>query len=133
MLKVYTVNHYVSVDGGKWYRVGRCGETMMDDSKSTEDILDFNTFDEWCAYLQKNQLPGIYYQPTFFKKKPCIVTYEWSYDTYTKYTSFNTLSYKTVYKEYTSASLAYIMDRFSADQVIQYLKERGITTCPMNF
>ena len=25
------------------------------------------------------------------------------------------------------------LERFDADDVIQYLKERGITTCPMNF
>ena len=106
MLKVYHVNHYVSVDGGKWYSVGRGGETMFDDSEATEYILDYSTFDEWCEYLQKNRLPGIYYQQTFFKKKPCIVTYEWSYDSYTKYMHFNTLSYKTVYKEYEHASLA---------------------------
>ncbi len=133
MLKVYSISHYVSVDGGKWYSVGRYGETMFDDSEPKEIIIDNGSFDEWYKYLQENSLPGIYDYKTFFKKKPCIVTHEWSYDSYTKYTNFNTLVYKTVYKELKGVSLAYIMNNFSADKCIQYLKERGITICPMNF
>lgn len=130
MLKVYSVSHYVSIDGCKWYSVGRYGQTMFDDSESKEIIIDNGSFDEWYKYLQANSLPGIYSRKTFFTKKPCIVTHEWSYDSYAKYTNFNTLVYKTVYKELKNASLAHVMKNFPADKCIQYLKERG---CPMNF
>lgn len=34
--------------------------------------------------------------------------------------------------EETTVSMEHLM-RFDTDKVIQYLKERGITTCPMNF
>lgn len=130
MLKVYIVRNYVSVDGGKWYEVGNAGNTMFDDSEPKEVIINNGSFDEWYKYLQENRLDGIYCDKTFFKKKPCIITHEWSYDSYEKYTNFNTLSYKIVYKEWENVSLDYIMRNFSADKCIQYLKERG---CPMNF
>ena len=133
MLKVYRVKNYVSVDGGKWYRVGETGRTMFDDSNPKEMIYDNWSFNRWCEYLQQSSLDGIYYRTTFFKKKPYIVTHWYTYDSYEKYTHFNTLSYKTVYEEMENISLADIMKDFPADQCIKYLKERGITTCPMNF
>ena len=133
MLKVYSVHSYVSVNNGKWYEVGSTGIAMMDETKSKEVIIDNGSFDEWCKYLQENRLDGIYYGTTFFKKKPCIITHEWYYDYYEKYTHFDTLLYKDVYKEMPNVSLNYIMENFSADKCIQYLKERGMTACPMNF
>ena len=133
MLKVYRVNSYVSVNGGKWYRVGRTGVSMFDDSNPKEMVYANWSFNKWCEYLQQSSLGGIYYSTTFFKKKPCIVTHEYLSDSYEKYTKFDTLSYKDVCEEMPDVSLNYIMDNFPADQCIQYLKERGITTCPMNF
>lgn len=133
MLKVYTVRNYVSVDGGKWYEVGTCRDVMYSNPESATIVIDNASFDEWCEFLQEQKLDGIYYTTTFFRKKPCIVTHDWSYYyDCEKYTHFNTLSYKTVYEEWENVSLAYIMKNFPADQCIQYLKERGITACPMN-
>ncbi len=133
MLKVYLLKSYVSVDGGEWYEVGDYREAMLDISKSATIAIDNKSFDKWCEFLQECRLNGIYYRTTFFRKKPCIVTQGWNYDDRETYTHFNTLSYKTVYEEMPNVSLAYIMKNFPADKCIQYLKERGITTCPMNF
>lgn len=133
MLKVYTVRSYVSVDDGEWYEVGRCQDVIHDDSNLATIAINNRSFNEWCKFLQEQKLSGIYYTTTFFRKKPCIVTYTWSYCDDERYTHFNTLSYKTVYEEMPNVSLDYIMKHFSADKCIQYLKERGMTACPMNF
>lgn len=131
MLKVYIIKHYVSINNDKWYLVGNTKVKMLEDAQPTEVIIDKGSFEEWCEFLQKNYLDGISYQTTLFRKKPCIVTYEWSWDSYEKYTHFDTLSYKIVYKEMPDVSLNYIMREFPADQCIQYLKERGLTACPI--
>ena len=39
--------------------------------------------------------------------------------------------YKYVYKEWKDVPLNYIMEHFSADKCIQYLKERGMSACPI--
>ena len=132
MLKVYRVTNYVLVNGNECYKVGRCHDTMLDNLKITTTTIDNGSFDEWCEFLQEQELDGIYYTTTFLRKKPCIVTHNWGYDDYKKYTHFDTLSYKSVYREMPDVSLNYIMRNFPADKCIQYLKERGITTCPMN-
>jgi hypothetical protein len=43
------------------------------------------------------------------------------------------MSYKIEYEEWKEVTLEWIIKNLPADQTIQYLKERGITTCPMNF
>ena len=46
------------------------------------------------------------------------------------YRTFESISIRTVYKEI-SLTLQEIMQKFDADLVIQYLKERGLTACPL--
>ena len=43
----------------------------------------------------------------------------------------NTILYKYVYEEWKDVPLTYIMKHFPADKFIQYLKERGMATCPI--
>ena len=74
MLKVYRVKKYVSVNNGKWYRVGQTDIKMIDESKSQEVIIDNGSFDTWYEYLQEHYLDGIYARTTFFKNKPLIVS-----------------------------------------------------------
>ena len=78
--------------------------------------------------------------------KPYRVFYEIYYnDNLTDYTTAVVLSEKPIESEVidgphkvvttsieTDITMRELMD-FKTDQVIQYLKERGITTCPMNF
>jgi hypothetical protein len=47
------------------------------------------------------------------------------------YTHFNTLSYKTEAEEWTDVTLDWIIKNLSADECIQYLKERGMAACPI--
>jgi hypothetical protein len=50
-----------------------------------------------------------------------------------EYKHFKSISYMQTYEERKDVSLEWIIKHLPADQAIQYLKERGITTCPMNF
>lgn len=132
MLKVYNVYEYISVDGGEWRQVGGGGYRITDEELSNRIMLDNANFDETREYLKNNICFAIFNDETFFRHKPLIkISYDdcWEYATYRH---FDTLSYKRVYKEWTKVTMQWLMEHASADQVIQYLKERGITTCPMN-
>ena len=133
MLKVYNVYEYISVDGREWRRVGGSGYRITDEELSDCIILDNASFDETREYVKNNYPDVMFNDETFFRHKPLIqIKYDdcWEYATYKH---FDTLSYKRVYKERKDVTMQWLMEHASADQVIQYLKERGITTCPMNF
>ena len=132
MLKVYTVSSYVSIDGSDWQNVGVDGYTISDDEPTEKILFENFTLEQCYEYLQGKGLDGIWRSQTFFKRKPMLYIGEWLYEA-KRYTSFNTISYKYVYTERENVSLSWIMKHLSAEQCIQYLKERGITTCPMNF
>lgn len=130
MLKVYTVKSYVSINGGDWQQVGRDGCTISDENPTDKIFLDNVTFDECYEYVCNQPLDGIYLGNTLFKKKPIIYIidnhlYEHRYD------HFNTISYKYIYEEWKDVPLNYIMEHFSVDKCIQYLKERGMSACPI--
>ena len=130
MLKVYTVKSYVSINEGDWQRVGHSGHIMTDNNPTEKVMLNNATFDECYKYVSQHSLNGIYLYSTLFKKKPIIYIndnhlYEHRYD------HFNTISYKYVYDEWKDVPLNYIMENFPADKCIQYLKERGMSACPI--
>lgn len=133
MLKAYYIRDYVSVDGSEWRSVGGYGERVIDGEPENELRLDNASFDEVYEYLTQHLLSGVWNDTTLIRKKPLIqVSYN---DTgcWVEYRHFNTMSYKREYKEWNNVPLKWLMEHASADQFIQYLKERGITTCPMNF
>lgn len=133
MLKVYNVYDYVSIDGAEWRRVGRSGYKVADEEIKNKLILDNVSFEDAREFLSNNILDGVWNYSTFFRNKPTIcISYQDAWEPVT-YKRFNTISYKTVYKEDKYVTTQWLMEHLSADQFIQYLKERGITTCPMNF
>ena len=133
MLKVYYVRDYVSIDGSEWRRVGMCGYTVTDEEVEDKLVLDNVSFDEAREYLSKNILSSVWNDSTFFRHKPTVeVCYTGAWDP-VSYRHFNTLSYKRKFEEDKNVSIEWMIQHLSADQFIQYLKERGITTCPMNF
>ncbi len=133
MLKVYNVYDYVSIDGAKWRRVGGVGYKVTDEAVENKLILDNVSFAEVREFLSDKILSGVWNDSTFFRNKPTVViSYQDAFSP-VSYKRFNTISYKTEYKEYTSVTTKWLMEHLPADKFIQYLKERGITTCPMNF
>ena len=131
MLKVYNVTDYVSIDGAPWREVNCDGYRVSDEELQTELILDKASFDEAREFLSKNHLWGVCNESTFFRNKPVIsVSYYSAFDS-VWYKHFNTISYKSEYKEWVNVSLDWIMKHLSAEQCIQYLKDRGMATCPI--
>lgn len=130
MLKVYTIKSYVSINGENWKHVGHDGHTMSDDNPTEEIFLDNATFNECYEYVINQPLDGICPDSTLFKKKPIIYIKDSSFYDH-RYDYFDTISYKYVYEEYKYVSLDYIMKHFPADKCIQYLKERGMSACPI--
>lgn len=129
MLKIYTVKSYVSIDRGEWKEVGYGFHTARDDNP-TEEIVFENFTLEQCYEYTGCCLDGIWRSKTFFKKKPMLYIGDNFFNSKAYY-SFNNISYKCVYIEWKDVSLNWIIEHLSADQCIQYLKERGITTCPI--
>ena len=133
MLKIYTVVRYVSIDGAKWRSVGQVGYCCTDKDLDVKLILDKSSFDEVREYNQSHFLDGVWNYTTFWRKKPALaVKYRGAFDDVV-YTKFNTMSYRNVYTKQENVTLDWLAEHLPADQTIQYLKERGITTCPMNF
>ena len=133
MLKIYTVVSYVSVDGAKWRSVGQVGHCCTDEDRDVKFFLDNASFAEAREYLSNNFLDGVYNSETFWRSKPTIAVYYRDAWDGVAYKNFKTISYKNVYEEDKYVTLEWIMKHLSSEKAIQYLKERGITTCPMNF
>lgn len=135
MLKIYTVRYYVSIDTGPWERLYDIHTCMRNDTTVLSEQIFINKlpFSECCELLKTDPMHGMYYSETFFRHKPLVcIRYADDCDS-VAYKYFDTLSYKATYEEFTHLPLSKIMERFPSDQVIQYLKERGIATltCPM--
>ena len=129
MLKPYKVYTYVSVDDEPkrqlWY--AECGLTEDEPSIVIEKSF---TFQE--ALVHKWVTPYITTGTTFFLKRP-YVKIEYSWCSEDKYYSFERITLERRVEPWNNPTLKDIHDCSTADQFIQYLKERGITTCPMNF
>ena len=133
MLKVYRVYSCVSINGADWREVGRSGYKITDEEIFDRIVLEQASFSETREYLSQKIVDGIWNDVTFFRHKPIIcVHYSGAWDPI-YYRKFDTISYKIVYVEHRNVSMQWLMEHATADQAIQYLKERGITTCPMNF
>lgn len=133
MLKVYHIHDYVSIDGADWREVGGYGDKAINGDPETEIRLDNASFDEAREYLSQNYLSGVWNDTAFLRNQPTIrVSYNDAWDS-VEYRNFDTISYKREFEEWTKVSLKWIIENLPAEQTIQYLKERGIATCPMNF
>lgn len=131
MLKIYNVNHYVSIDGTEWREVGDTGYCVSNEDLNEKISFENLSFEGAYEYLSKHSIGGVWIGNLSFCRKPIIKIYpsdSWEPISYKK---FNTLSYKLKYTEWTDVTLEWIMKHLSVDQCIQYLKERGITTCPI--
>lgn len=133
MLKVYHYYASVSIDGADWRKIDRA-HTITDEEPSDMLIWDNVSFDEVRELLKQHSVIGMHNSHTLFRKKPTIeIRFEDAWLTPVEYKHFKTLSYKIEYKEWKDVPLQWLMEHSPADKVIQYLKERGINTCPMNF
>ena len=129
MLKPYRVYTYVSVNDGPKRQLWSVGYGLTEEEIPIV-IEKSYTFQE--ALTRKWSTPYITTGTTLFLKRP-YVKIEYSWCSEDEYYNFDHITLERRIEPWTDATLKDIHDYSTADQFIQYLKERGITTCPMNF
>ena len=133
MLKIYRVKKYVSIDNGEWKKIEKfgCNTYIMSNDSSSEKIIFKNkSFDECFEFLGNHYINGLSRSESIFRHKPLInVCYSCDF-TETSYKSFNTISCKETYTEI-DITFDDMMKTFSAEQTIEYIKERGLNVCPV--
>ena len=129
MLKPYKVYTYVSVNDGPKRQIQSVGYGLTEDELPSVVQISY-TFQE--ALTQKLPTPHITTGKTLFFKRPYVkIEYSWCTDD--EYYNFDRITIERRKEPWTEATLQDVHDYSPAEQFIQYLKERGITTCPMNF
>jgi len=134
MLKIYDVYTYVSIDGAEWCEVSDLftdAHRVSDKELIDETPLNNASFSEAYEYLLAHNSFPLRAEITLFSHKPQISirycgTCDWAH-----YKKFSTLSLKIEFRENKYVTLDWIMRHLSADQCIQYMKERGMTACPI--
>lgn len=127
MLQAYRVYTYINVDGDrqampfktKTILVEDCGPTLIEEVYKFQEIID-------------NKAAGLDYiivgKEWLFQRPYVKIQYYWNHEDI--YYQFNTLTVETHYKP-CNITMNELFDNFSADKCIQYLKERGMTACPI--
>ena len=126
MLKAYKVKTYIAVDGKPKREIFQKGYGL------TEEELPRVVTTSWSFQDCFNTpLPtgAIQTNTTFFRKRP-YVEIEYSWDWRDRYYKFDTLTIERSYEPY-NITLNELIKEYSADECIQYLKERGMTACPI--
>lgn len=127
MLKPYKVTTYVSVNGGPKNRMWSVGYGLTEDELPNTVETSY-TFQE--ALTKKLPTPDVKTDTTFFRKRPYVkISYSLFYED--EYYNFDAITIERRKEPWTDATLKDIHDCSTADQFIQYLKERGMTSCPI--
>ena len=131
MLKAYMIDSYYKVDDEEWTECGRRGYGIFDDEEPRpQEVHHEVSWDE--AYARSYD--GMLCSETFFRHRQYIeLWHQWQDENLRRFYrgGFEKFSYKFVYTEWKGCTLEWIMKHASADQIIQYMKERGMTACPM--
>lgn len=130
MLKIYCVKKYVSIDNDEWKKFGCNAYRMSNDSSSEKIIFKHKSFDECFKFLESHYINGLSRSESIFRHKPLINVYYSFNSTEISYKCFNTISCKETYTEI-DMTFDDIMKTFSAEQTIEYIKERGLNVCPV--
>lgn len=136
MLKVYTVQDYYKVDGEDWQKCGVGGTALRDDARplAVTKLSDACFAEVYGKLLRGEAYNGLYCGQTLCRHRPYIEVYTgWFCDNPRRFYAkdFQKLSYEYRYEEWPDCSLEWIMKHASAEQTIQYMKERGMTVCPL--
>ena len=133
MLKVYMETTRIIVDD-KHYHLVSHREVALDTEPTEIVLLDNASFEEVCTYLSEHHpftMRHIQTRRPLGRIKSEIHIEDMYSHNPVVYKHFDKLTYKTSYTEHKSVTLNWIMEHLSADQCIQYLKDRGMTACPI--
>lgn len=127
MLQAYKVTTYITVDGERQHMLYDTKVILVEEFglKTIEEVY---TFDE----IVKNKAADLNHiivgKDWLFRRPYVKICYSWCHEEL--HYHFNTL---TVEKCYTPCDITMndLFDCFPIDKCIQYLKERGMTACPI--
>lgn len=139
MKKVVKVVKEYRVNGNQWINIGFKNCTLSIDYRDekyceTKVLCKIDNWKDALEYLKNDMLCNSSVEYTIFKRTPYLHLYNphnWNYEWIdVKEKEFELLEVRLRYIEY-PCSLKELVDLLSANDFIQYLKDRGITTCPM--
>ncbi len=139
MLKIYKTHSRFRLNHQRWEMCGRGGYLCKEESEVKEELVLLNrcSFAEAAQEIFNNQshFDGVYADTTMFLHRPFIEVVEFYRSEYTRpfAKDVHSFSYKVVSKEMEDVTLEWIMKHLSAEQAIQYFKERGMNVCPIKF
>lgn len=126
MLKPYNVTYKFYYDDELY--INGCYTDLLNEPR--EEEISGNDFDSLWDFTYNHPAMTPFNMWEFKKDEKFLRHYDWVFK---KITSKNCKSWKA---SITSDEITISMERlmkFNAELVIQYLKERGMTVCPMNF
>ena len=126
MLQAYKVRTYISIDNKPKKETLRIGYGF------TEEELPRVVTTSWSFQdCFDNKVPTIAVKTdtTIFRHRPYVVV-EYAWDDVDRYYSFDSITVERHYESY-DITLDALFREYPADECIQYLKERGMTACPI--
>lgn len=136
MLKIYDVRSVFQINRQQWEACGDAGYACKDDSEVQEEriILDKCPFSKAFQEIYNNYLNEIYANETLILHRPYIGVVGCCRSRGSRYFAddVHTVSYKIIYRERECVSIDWITKHLTAEQAIQYFKDRGMTVCPIS-
>lgn len=126
MLKAYKVKTDISVNGQPKKRIYKIGYGLTD-KKLPRTVTTTWSFQD--CFDKQLPTPAVKTDTTLFRKRP-YVEIEYSWDKVDRHYNFDSIIIERHYEPY-DITLNELIKEYSADECIQYLKERGMTACPI--
>lgn len=126
MLKAYKVRTYITIDDKPKKELFRIGYGLAD-MELPNVVTTICSFQD--CFEKEFPTRAIKTDTTFFRKRP-YVEIEYAWDQVDRYYNFDSITIERHYEPY-EVSLDELFKDYSADECIQYLKERGMTVCPI--
>ena len=132
MLQAWEFEIEVKINDRDWEGTSFIGWDLKEKiPKTYETIVENLSFEDFYKYQLKEMIPGFTLDETLFRKRKSIF-YRARWNTEGERFCENDIQSISIrYHNYIKkVSLKEIFEHCTADKTIQYLKERGLTTCP---
>lgn len=137
MLKIYSVKSMFQINRQRWQPCGTNGYVCLDEDKVQAELinLDHCSFDEAYQKISELHPDGLDIGETIFRHRPYITIGGWNAEEQERFYAgkVHTISHKDIYREKKYVTLDWISSHLTADEAIQYFKERGMTVRPIMY
>ena len=126
MLKAYKVKTYIAVNDKPKKQIFSIGYGLTE-GELPDTFTTIWSFKD--CFNHKLPTPAVKTDTTLFRKRH-YVEVEYAWDDSDRYYNFDSLTIERHYEPY-EITIKELFEDYSADECIQYLKDRGMTTCPV--